>query len=320
MLKFMDGFEQFSGLSAANALVELAAAGYTPAYANLTEGRTAGSTCVVLGGGSPAASIARTFTSSASKVVIAFAYMSETARSDIVSIANAFKLEWPDKLQINGSKGAITPVLGLWYYYELVIDKTAQTITVWINNVKDLTVAMPNEMSFLTSYAVTWAAPTASGKRLDDLFFVDNSTGNPVDRLGPQAISIRMPTSDVSKEWSPSSGDDHYALVNKRPAVDTSYIQSATSGAQDTFLSTQTVPAATITAVGVVVRARKSDIDDRQIGIVMGPKGGTQKEVLVAALQTTPTYNYAIFATDPNNAAWNETSILNTQFGVAVRP
>jgi hypothetical protein len=320
MLKFMDGFEQFSGLSSAASGTELAAAGYTQSNAAITAGRTTGSICVVLGGGASTASIARTFTSSASKVVIAFAYMAETARSDILTITNGFTLEWPDKLQINGSKGAITPVLGLWYYYEIVIDKTAETITVWINNVKDLTVALPTEMAFLTTWAITWAAPTASGKRLDDLFFIDNSTGNPIDRVGPQAISIRMPTSDVTKEWSPSTGDDHYALVNKRPAVDTSYIQSATSGAQDTFLSTETVPAAAITAVGVVVRARKADIDDRQIGIVMGPKGGTQKEVLVTSLQTTPTYNYGIFVTDPNNAAWTETSILNTQFGVAVRP
>ena len=319
MLKFMDGFEQFSGLGPSTG-VELPAAGYTVASTATTEGRTTGSVCLAIGGGQTAGSVLRTFTSSANKVVIGFAYMGETARSDILSIANGFKLEWPDKLQINGSKGAITPVLGLWYYYELVIDKTAQTITVWINNVKDLTVALPTEMGFLNTWAITWAAPVNSGKRLDDLFFIDSSTGNPVDRVGPQAISIRMPTADVTKEWSPSSGDDHFALVSKRPPVDTSYIQSATSGAQDTFLSTQTVPAAAITAVGVVVRARKADIDDRQIGIVMGPKGGTQKEVLVTTLQTTPTYNYGIFASDPNNAAWTETSLLNTPFGVAVRP
>lgn len=318
-LLFMDGFEQFKNLPSGTTEAELLSAGYTTSQTFPTEGRSAESVCLALGGLSTGGSVRRVFTSGANKVVIQFAYMADTARNDILSIANAFNLEWPDKLQINGNKGTITPIIGLWYYYELVIDKSAQTITVFINNIQDLAVSMPSEMAFLTTWDVTWSAPANSVKRIDDLLFIDSSGSGLLDRVGPQNIVARLPTSDVVKEWSPSTGDDHYELVNNLPPVEGEYIQSATSGATDLFLSTIVMPEADITAVGVVIRVRKSDIDDRQVGILMG-QGETEKEILVATLATTPEYKYAIYQTGPGDAAWTDTSVLNTPFGVRVRP
>lgn len=318
MISFMDGFEQFKGITNST---ELAAAGYvTTGPLAVADGRSAGSTCVAIGGGTNPASLARTFNSGASKVVIAFAYFADTARSNIIDITNGFSLEWPDKLQINGSKGTVIPVLGVWYYYELVVDKVNQQIQVYINNVLDLTVAMPAAMQNLSVYECKWAAPASNAKRLDDVFFITSGTPNPVDRVGPQAISIRLPDADVTKEWSAATGDNHFAMANNRPADETKYVQSATSGAMDLFTSSVAPATGAITAVGVVVRARKSDIDNRQVGILIGAKGATQKETLVTSLQTTPTYNYAVFPTDPAGAAWTDSSIGSTPFGVVVRP
>lgn len=318
MISFMDGFEQFKGIGSS---AELTAAGYvTTGPLAAADGRSAGSTCIAIGAGINAGSIARTFNSGAAKVVIAFAYFADTARSNIIDITNAFSLEWPDHLQINGAKGSVIPVLGIWYYYELVIDKTNQQIQVYINNVLDLTVPMPSAMQSLNVFECKWSAPSSNAKRLDDLFFITSGTPNPVDRVGPQAISIRLPDADVTKEWSAATGDNHYAMVNNRPADDAKYVQSATSGAMDLFTSSVAPASGAITAVGVVVRARKSDIDNRQVGILIGPKGGTQKETLVTSLQTTPTYNYAVFPTDPAGAAWTDVSLGNVPFGVVVRP
>lgn len=321
MIMFMDGFEQFKDLDPAVVIAELTAANYAASGAVApAEGRSPGSVCMTIGAGVNPGGIKRIFNSGAARVVIAFAYQGDTKRDPIVDIANAFKLEWPDKLQINGSKGTITPVLGLWYYYELVIDRTAASITVFINNVQDLVVPLPAAMQNLNTWEVLFAAPADSGKRLDDLFFITSGNPNPTDRIGPQAISARIPSNDVVKEWSAASGDLHYEMVNNRPPLDEEYIQSATSGAQDLFTADESGNGAKITAVGLVVRARKSDIDDRQIGLIIGDKGATQKESLVTTLQTTPTYNYAIFPTDPAGAAWTDTTVHDTPFGVVVRP
>lgn len=317
-LLFMDGFEQFKDLAPADVAAEISSAGYTVSGILPTEGRTADTICLAIGDAS-AGSVSRTFSSGSSRVVLQFAYKAETAREDIVAITNGFTLSWPDKLEINGSKGGVTPIIGLWYYYELIVDKAAGTITVFINNVQDLTVPMPSAMEFLTTWEVTWSAPAASPKLLDDLFFIDGTGGGIVNRTGPQKIVARMPSADVVKEWSPSDGDDHYAMVNQRPPVEGAFIQSAVSGATDLFRSGDAVSPGAITAVSVVVRVRKSDIDERQVGILIG-QGVGQKETLIPTLAITPEYKYAVFPSAPGDVPWTESLLLDTPFGVRVRP
>jgi len=322
MLIHMDGFEQFSNMSTTQVNTELPAAGYTVAgTVGISNGRTSDTQAVVLGTANAAGSIKRAFQSTAPLTVIGFAYMAETAREDIVAIANGFTLQWPDKIQINGAKGTVVPVLGVWYYYELVIDKDQNQIQVYINNVLDLTVPLPAAMTGLTSYECTWAAPAKSVKRLDDLFVLHNGSGGaPVNRVGPQAITMRLPTSDFLKEWSPATGDDHFAMVDNLPPSETEFIKSSVSGAQDLFKAGATVGTGAITAVGVVVRARKNDIDARQMGVAIGPKGATQKENLITNLDITPKYFYSFFPTAPGNVAWDNTNLQDTPFGVIVRP
>lgn len=322
MLIHMDGFEQFSNMSLTQVNDELPAAGYTvTGTVAINNGRTSDTQAVVLGTSNAAGSIKRSFLSTAPLTVIGFAYMAETAREDIVSIANGFKLEWPDKIQINGAKGTVVPVLGVWYYYELVIDKEQNQIQVYINNVLDLSVPLPAAMTGLTTFDCTWAAPAKSVKRLDDLFVLNNGSGGaPVNRVGPQAITMRLPTIDFVKEWSPATGDDHFAMVDNLPPSETEFIKSSVSGAQDLFKAGATVGTGDITAVGVVVRARKNDIDARQMGVAIGPKGSTQKENLITNLDVEPKYFYSFFPTAPGNVAWDNTNLQDTPFGVIVRP
>lgn len=322
MLIHMDGFEQFSNMTLSQVATELPAAGYTVANTvAISNGRNSDTKAVMLGTSNAGGSIKRAFVSTAPLTVIGFAYMAETQRDDIVAIANGFTLQWPDKIQINGAKGTVTPVLGVWYYYELVIDKNQNQIQVYINNVLDLTVPLPAAMSGLTTFDCTWAAPVKSVKRLDDLFVLNNgSGGSPVNRVGPQAITMRLPTSDFVKEWSPATGDDHFAMVDNLPPTETEFIKSSVSGAQDLFKSGATAGTGTITAVGVVVRARKNDIDARQMGVAVGPKGATQKENLITTLDVTPKYFYSFFPQAPGNVAWDNTNLQDTPFGVIVRP
>lgn len=322
MLIHMDGFEQFANMPGTMLQDELPTAGYTvTGQLAIGNGRTSDTKAIVLGTVDTAATIKRTFTSTAPLLVIGFAYMAETKRDNILAITNGITLAWPDKLQIGTAKGTITPVLGIWYYYEVVIDKDQNQIQVWVNNVLDLTVPLPAGMSGLTSFECTWSAPKESVKRLDDLFVLNNGSGGaPVARVGPQAISMRLPTSDFLKEWSPATGDDHFAMVDNLPPQGTEFIKSSVSGAQDLFKSGTTVSTGTITAVGVIVRARKNDIDARQMGVVVGPKGSTQKENLVTTLDVTPKYFYSFFPQAPGNVAWDNTNLQDTPFGVVVRP
>lgn len=321
-IQFMDGFDQYQGAPSVAAL--MAQAGYvTSGNIGAATGRRVDTKAIAVTNGS----IGRTFVSSADKVVIGFAYRNTLVRDTIFNVANVGTLTWntdTGKLSFAGVAGTATALLGLWYYLEIVVDKTAGTVKVFINNEQDIEAPLPETATFLTNFICTWAAPGNDTKYLDDLIFIDSSTGANVahtDRVGPIQISSRMPEVDVLKEWSTSTGVDHYPLVDNQPPVDAQYIQSNTSGAMDLFLADAALPSATgIVAVGVTVYNRKSDVDARQLGIVVGAKGAGQLEVVDAALSTTNKFSFGVFEKAPGGVSWTDELVGDTPFGVVVRP
>lgn len=71
----------------------------------------------------------------------------------------------------------------------------------------------------------------------------------------------RVPTSDSVAQWTPSSGVDHYALVDEYPAInDADYNYSVTYNAADSFGFTAfAIPAgATISNVNLRIRAKRN--------------------------------------------------------------
>lgn len=330
MLKFIDGFDQLRDVSSDGSPSVLAgylnASGYTATGAvSVDVGREQDQRCLKLGDGtSTVGSLNRVFTSTQTKVAIGFAYSATAKRNNIVAIPNLGTLAWDEstgRISIANGVGTATILLGLWYYFEIVVDKTNSLLQVYVNNGKDIEVALPSTAQFLTTYDCTWSSAADDAKKLDDLYFLDSETGKYVDRIGPIAIQSRMPTNDVDKEWSPSTGTQHWPLVANQPPKDTDYIQSNTSGAIDTFLSNTGVPVgAQVLAVGMTVLNKKSDIDARQLGMVVGQKGQTQKEVVDVNLSTSPKYSYAVFESAPGDAAWTAVNVTTIPFGVIVRP
>ena len=275
----------------------------------------------------PPTTIGRTFTSTANRVVIGFAYRA-TARGRIMSIAGLLDVDWPAGIQILGTSGASVPIKDTDYYYELVIDKAANTVTLFVNDTQDLTVALPQAGATMTSYAITWQAENGAVARLDDLYLLDsdNTGGSTLTtRLKPISIPIRLPDTDVVADWTPSAPGNHWPLVGLLPPSSASYVSSAESGKQDLYTSAKALPvnagtsAAPIIAVGVLALAQKSDLDNRQLGLVIGAPGN-QKEVIDTTLSISPEYSFAVFETAPGNAAWTAETVQSTPFGIAVRP
>lgn len=316
MLKFMDGFEPFAG--AAQAVDVLKSAGYTATGSvTIGDGRKVPGKALAIDG-----SVGRIFTSSAQKVVLGFAYKANTKRSLIVTIKDVLTLKWDDKISIGSAAGVAIPLINLWYYYEIVINKADMSIQVWINNELDLTTQLPQAAQFQQTYECSWGPATQGDgtKMLDDLVFIDASAGKYVDRIGPVAMTMRAPTEDVIQEFSPSTGSAHYPLVAAVPPDDAKFIQSNQSGNMDTFRSSVVAPATGILAVGLTVRAKKSDIDGRQMGMLVGDGKGVFKEVVQTTMDTANTYSYAVFEKAPNDSDWNTNTVQTTPFGVAVRP
>lgn len=275
----------------------------------------------------PPTLVTRTLTSAAPKVVIGFAHRA-TARGRIFSVAGLFNMDWPSGISILGTLGASVPIRNTDYYYEIVIDKTAGTLTLYTNDTLDLTVALPAAAANMTEYVMTWQAENGAVARLDDIYLLDSTTGPGaalVDRLKPISIPLRMPTADKAVTWDGSSPGNHFSLIGLLPPTQTSFITSATSGAQDLFTSSTALPDGAgeadtpIIAVGLVALAQKSDLDNRQLGLVIGD-AGNQSEVIDTSLNITPEYSFGIFETAPGGTAWTKDNVLTTSFGVAVRP
>lgn len=327
MIVFMDGFDQLSGQTEKLAEI-LVASGYeTTGIIAMHEGRNVAQQSLAIGNGTTGAgTLKRTIVNAQQKLTFGFAYKATAKRGDIVQIPGLGTLAWNEatgRMSMAGATGTAIVLLNLWYYIEISVDKTAKTVTVHINNGQDFQAVLPSTAEFLSIWPLTWST-TGDLKLIDDFLVVDSATGANVtyaSRLGPIQITSRLPSVDVDKEWTPSTGTEHWPLVDNMPPKDDEFIQSNTSGATDTFLSNTPIPDQNnILAVGMTVLNRKSDLDARQLGMVMGQKGQTQIEKVDTALSVAPKYSYAVFEKAPGGAAWNADSVTANAFGVIVRP
>lgn len=275
----------------------------------------------------PPTILTRTFNSTQSRVVIGFAHRA-TARGRIFGIKDLFSMDWPAGIEILGVRGTSVPIRNTWYYYEIVIDKAAKTITLFVNDTLDLTAPLPAAADAMTSYVMSWQAENGAVALVDDLYLLDaDVTGGSTmtERLKPISIPIRMPTADADVNWDAADGGPHWTQVGLLPPSTASYVRSATSGEQDLYTSNTPLPAgagtdtAPILAVGLIALAQKSDLDARQLGLVVGAQGN-QKEVIDTTLSTTMEYSSAVFEKAPGDQPWTAANVLATPFGVAVRP
>lgn len=285
-------------------------------------GTEAAATATIYVSMAPPTTFSRSFTSASTRVVIGFAHRA-TARGRILSIANLLNVDWPAGIEILGVRGASVPIRNVDYYYEVEIDKTAGKVRLYVNDTLDLEAPLPAGAATMTNYALTWQAENGAVARLDDVYILDgdNTNGSTLTaRLKPISIPIRLPDADALTEWTPSVAGQHWPLVGLLPPSNSSYVSSAESGKQDLFTSTKDVPAdVPIIAVGVIALAQKSDLDNRQLGLVVGAPGN-QKEVIDTTLSITSEYSYAVFETAPGNVPWDATNVKSTPFGIAVRP
>lgn len=221
--------------------------------------------------------------------------------------------------------GTAVPILNTWYYYEIAVDLAANEVRVYINGRLDMTAS--DFTTEATEYTLRFGwkydlvnVPNVT-QQFDDTYIVTGEGTRLNDVLGPIKVTTRFPTADVTTEWTPSDDEiPHWELVSQRPPRSDYFIQSNESGAIDLFSNQDEFEVdGTILAVGVVARALKTDIDDREIGLVL-ENNGVQSEVIDPDMETDYKYHYGFFAADPNGNDWTINSVLETNFGVTVRP
>ncbi|EBI5392123.1 hypothetical protein DRC10_23800, partial [Salmonella enterica] len=64
--------------------------------------------------------------------------------------------------------------------------------------------------------------------------------------------------------------------------------------------------------------ARKGDLDDRKLGLVVNTEGGTPTEIQVPLTESYKYYQ-ASFEQAPGGSDWNQNNVESLQFGIITR-
>lgn len=328
-LRFIDGFDNYQSIGGSLTGADFPNIGYSitatsSTMASVAQGTSALSRCIVLARSpSGRATIAKQIsTVGANKIVIGFA-MNANARDNIMTITDLFTVEWlaTGYPKIGDDTGTVIPILNNWYYYEFVIDKTAQTVTMWLNGFEQFTgsftAPVPNTIE------AVWGWPTVGPNatmKLDDLYIVDDvdASSKYKDRIGPMEVITRFPTGNGAVQWAPvPSTKSNWQIVSQVPANTSEFVQSNTLGAVDTYVSSSTV-AGQVIAVAVSTLAAKADVDDHSIAVLV-EQSGVQKESTGIPLNLQFTFSQGVFEKDVNGVDWTPEAVNSTRFGIKVK-
>lgn len=339
MFMFCDGFDHYAAIGAKGTAVQdyLTAAGYTVRNAtdttfSVVEGRRQGAMALkfsVAANSSVNASLSWSFTTTSNLVVFGFAMKAGLSRMRIARIENVADIEWDTatgKIRIGDQLGVNPLILDDWYYYEVEIDKSANTVKVYANNELQITAAPSSPVT--NNHTIVWGqtgtAPTAGEQSIDDFYVINGEGSRNNERLTPVEVTSRMPTADVKTEWevvNASSGTPHYTIAAQLSpgAAGKPYLQSNQPGATDMFRSNIALPNNNkVFAVSVIAYARKGDLDDRRLGLAVATDPDSPVEVQVPLTEAYKYYQ-ASFETAPGGADWNQNNVESLSFGIVTR-
>lgn len=152
--------------------------------------------------------------------------------------------------------------------------------------------------------------------KYDDFYVLNTSGSSNNDFLGDIRVDAIYPNADgTHTDWTPSTGTDHYTLVDDITPNTSDYVSSGTAGQKDSFnmASPPALASEVIFGVRVKVAALKDDAGSRSIKV--GVRSGTTESVSAAqALSTSQLYYSSIHEVDPDTGtAWTPSGIDNLQ-------
>lgn len=267
--------------------------------------------------------VTKQLTVTGSKFTIGFA-MRAGARETVMRILDGFEVLWPATgyPEINGVKGQIIPILNTWYYWEFVIDKTENKVTLWLNGFEQFTAPITGTIEDLIQFSWGWNNPGEPATIfIDDIYVVDdtNQSGKAkTGRLGPIEIVTRLPTGSTHTDWQPTPNlKDNWKIVSQVPALQNEYVQSNVVDAYDLYTS-NTAVTKPVLAVAVAALTAKTDVDNHSISLIVSNNSSTVEGTPIE-LSTQYTYVQTVFENDVAGAPWTPETASTVSFGIKVK-
>ena len=217
-----------------------------------------------------------------------------------------------------------------WYYLECRC-KVSNTVGEFEARVNGVTVLDTDDLSDQdTSYNATTITAIGLGYNvaesyIDDFYICDTSGSVNNTFLGDVTITALLPEGNgTNSDFVGSDADstDNYLLVDdSAPDGDTTFVQSATIGAYDTYVYPPL--ATTVSAVlGVQIApcAPKTDTGTRTYTTVVKLSGGSETDGAVTQAPSFGSYAYGIemWEEKPGTGAWSVSDVDNAEFGLKV--
>lgn len=224
----------------------------------------------------------------------------------------------------NGSFNGINS--DTWYYFEAKVkcDTSSGTINCYIDGVEVLSYSGNTQHRALIGIysRIMFTRPYNVPLHLDDLYIADN-TGNGVnDVLGDWRVETLSPTSDASGNWTPSTGNDMYAVIDE-DIQDSNYISSNTDGNQAVFNTTNlSANGATGNIEGVMLTCDSlitGNCTKYPKAVTQNGSGGTiQDSGNYMPGVGNATAHTVVMENDPDGNSWSANTVNDFRLGVEV--
>lgn len=218
----------------------------------------------------------------------------------------------------------------VWHYIEfkVTVHDTTGAYELKVNGVSQLSAtsvdtkagATNNYANRVRFYGVSGVL-AGRGHWYDDQYIADATGSINNDFLGDRRVQTIFPNVDGDQtDFSLSTGTDSFALVDDNPLDDDStYVESSTSGHRDLYQFENLVAAQTVNGVQQHAIARKTDVTNFDIQLVV--KSATT--VSEGSNQTVGSTTYGDFQrvveqNPDTSSAWTLTTINAAQFGYDV--
>jgi len=216
-----------------------------------------------------------------------------------------------------------------WYHFEAKVkcDNTNGTINVYLDGSEVLTFTGNTKHRNVgpdTFSRVLWNTGVADALTIDDLYIMDTSGSKNNDALQDDTTRVEAlsPTSDVSGNWTASTGSDLYAMVDE-DQQDANYIKDDTTGNRAIFEMTNlSANAASGNVNGVMISCdsqQTSRFTKYAKALTQNGSGGTvQHSGNFAPGNTNPLCHTFIMEDDPDGNAWSAATVNSLRTGVEV--
>jgi hypothetical protein len=224
--------------------------------------------------------------------------------------------------------GTKTLLHDTWYFVELYvyIDSTSGRYQLRIDGVDDIALASSQNTQDNTNefHSLSWAGENSHVTYVDDLYIRAKTTDvtTPADEfLGDINIRTLYPDANgTTRDFTPSSGTDDFAVVDETPASESDYLSSSTPTDMVTIGAENLSSGRAVHAVSLNTWVGLSVPGSNDIKHVVRSNVTNYLSSETFALSENARNEQSIWETDPDTGvAWIEAGFNSAEFGIEIQ-